>query len=53
MAGTIHLALGAGFPRVGGRNESALHWDLVKDMRRGGRLFCDGELVQQDGGWLL
>jgi aminopeptidase len=53
MAGTIHLALGAGFPRVGGRNESALHWDLVKDMRRGGRLYCDGELVQQDGDWLL
>ena len=53
MAGTIHLALGAGFPRIGGRNESALHWDLVKDMRRGGRLFCDGELVQDDGRWLL
>lgn len=53
MAGTIHLALGAGFPRIGGRNESALHWDLVKDMARGGRLFCDGELVQQDGRWAL
>jgi aminopeptidase len=53
MAGTIHLALGAGFPRVGGRNESALHWDLVNDMRRDGRLYCDGELVQQDDSWLL
>jgi aminopeptidase len=53
MAGTIHLALGAGFPRVGGRNESALHWDLVKDMRREGRLYCDGELVQEEGRWLL
>jgi aminopeptidase len=53
MAGTIHLALGVGFPRIGGRNESALHWDLVKDMRSGGELWCDGELVQRDGGWLL
>jgi aminopeptidase len=53
MAGTIHLALGAGFPVIGGRNESALHWDLVKDMRRGGELWCDGELVQRDGSWLL
>jgi aminopeptidase len=53
MAGTIHLALGAGFPRIGGRNESALHWDLVKGMRGGGRLYCDAELVQEDGRWLL
>lgn len=53
MAGTVHLALGAGFPRIGGRNESALHWDLVKDMRAGGSLYCDGELVQEGGRWLL
>ena len=53
MAGTLHLALGAGFPVVGGRNDSALHWDLVKDMRRRGRLYCDGELVQEDGRWLI
>jgi aminopeptidase len=53
MAGTIHLALGTGFPRIGGRNESALHWDLVKDMRSGGEIWCDGELVQRDGGWLI
>ena len=51
MAGTIHLALGAGFPRVGGRNRSALHWDLVKDLRRGGELWVDGALRQRDGLW--
>ena len=53
MAGTVHLALGHGFPRIGGRNESALHWDLVKDLRPGGTIECDGELVQRDGRWLL
>lgn len=53
MAGTVHLALGHGFPMIGGRNASALHWDLVKDMRQGGRIYCDGELVQKDGVWLL
>jgi aminopeptidase len=53
MAGTVHLALGTGFPFIGGRNASALHWDLVKDMRKGGELRCDGELVQRDGRWLL
>jgi aminopeptidase len=53
MAGTVHLALGHGFPRIGGLNESALHWDLVKDLRPGGRIECDGEVVQRDGRWLL
>jgi aminopeptidase len=53
MAGTVHLALGQGFPRIGGRNESALHWDLVKDLRHGGELWADGDLVQRDGDWLL
>jgi aminopeptidase len=52
MAGTIHLALGHGFPMIGGTNESALHWDLVKSMRAGGRIYADGELVQRDGEWL-
>ena len=53
MAGTVHLALGSGIPAIGGRNESALHWDLVKDLRTRGELWCDGELVQRDGRWLL
>ena len=53
MAGTIHLALGDGFDFLGGRNRSNLHWDLIKDMRRGGRIWCDGELVQEDGRWSL
>jgi aminopeptidase len=52
MAGTVHLALGAGFPQLGGGNESALHWDVIKDLRGGGELWCDGELVQRDGEWL-
>jgi aminopeptidase len=52
MAGTVHLALGNGFPRLGGTNASALHWDLVTDMRDG-ELWCDGELVQQGGRWRL
>jgi aminopeptidase len=51
MDGTIHLAVGAGIPFAGGRNQSATHWDMVKDLRRGGRIECDGEVVQQDGKW--
>src|SRR5437764_14420679 len=51
--GTVHLAIGAGFPALGGRNESVVHWDMVKDLRPGGQLLCDGEVVQENGRWLL
>ena len=45
MAGTVHLALGRSYPETGGRNRSALHWDLICDLRAGGRLTADGEAV--------
>ena len=51
--GTVHLAVGASYTYTGGRNESAVHWDLVKDLRPGGELYADGELVQRDGAWLI
>ncbi len=51
IAGTIHLALGSGFPFLGGTNESAIHWDIVKDLRQGGRIELDGEVVQENGRW--
>jgi aminopeptidase len=49
--GTIHLAIGAGIPSAGGHNESATHWDMVKDLRPGGRIELDGEVVQENGEW--
>ena len=45
MAGTVHLALGRSYPETGGTNASALHWDLICDLRNGGRLTADGEPV--------
>lgn len=51
--GTIHLALGNGFPFIGGQNVSNVHWDMVKDLRQGGRIFCDDQLVQENGTWLI
>jgi aminopeptidase len=51
MYGTIHLAVGAGLPTIGGKNVSAIHWDMVKDLRNGGRIECDGEVVQENGAW--
>ena len=53
IEGTIHLAIGQGFSFIGGSNESAVHWDMVKDLRGGGRIELDGELVQENGRWLL
>ncbi len=49
MGGTVHLALGRSYPETGGVNESALHWDLICDLRSGGRITVDGELLQEDG----
>jgi aminopeptidase len=51
--GTIHLAVGNSYSSTGGKNVSRIHWDIVKDLRRGGRLYADGVLVQQDGAWQL
>ena len=47
--GTVHLALGRSYPETGGKNESALHWDLICDLRRGGRITADGEVLQENG----
>jgi aminopeptidase len=49
MHGTIHLALGMGFAAVGGKNESAIHWDFICDLREGGQVFVDGELFFDSG----
>jgi aminopeptidase len=49
VGGTVHLALGNSYPETGGTNRSAVHWDLVCDLRQGGRLEADGAVVQRDG----
>ena len=49
IGGTVHLALGASYPESGGQVQSALHWDLVCDLRHGSEVFADGEVVYRDG----
>lgn len=49
IGGTVHLALGRSYPETGGVNASAVHWDLICDLRDGGRLSADGEVVQEGG----
>ena len=49
IGGTVHLALGRSYPETGGVNASAIHWDLITDLRGAGRLSLDGEVVQEGG----
>lgn len=49
LSGTVHLALGASYPETGGVNRSAIHWDLICDLRSGGSLTADGSPVLVDG----
>lgn len=49
MGGTVHLALGAAFAEAGGVNQSALHWDMVCDLRKGSEIYVDDELFCKDG----
>jgi aminopeptidase len=53
IGGTVHLAVGSSYPETGGTNQSAVHWDMICDLRGGGRLSADGETIQQDGEFRL
>jgi aminopeptidase len=51
--GSFHMALGASYPETGGKNESAIHWDMICDMRDGGKVTVDGQLMYQDGKFII
>jgi aminopeptidase len=52
IGGTLHLALGSSFKKLGGRNDSGLHWDMICDLRSEGEVYADGELVWKAGQFL-
>jgi aminopeptidase len=53
IGGTIHMALGAGYPDTGSVNKSAIHWDMICDMRDGGKIIIDDELFYESGKFLI
>lgn len=53
IGGTVHLAVGKSYPETLGVNESAVHWDMVCDLRRGGRITVDGDALMEDGKLLV
>jgi len=53
IGGSFHMALGASYPETGGKNESAIHWDMICDMRHGGKVVVDGELMYENGKFVI
>ena len=53
IGGTVHLAIGRSYPDSGSQNRSAIHWDLICDLRRGGRVDVDGEPFLVDGRYVV
>jgi aminopeptidase len=53
IGGTIHMAVGAAIPMTGGKNECAIHWDLIADMKNGGEIYADDELIYKNGKFVI
>jgi aminopeptidase len=53
IGGTIHVAIGAGYPETGSVNQSAIHWDMITDMKADGEIWVDGELFYRRGEFLI
>jgi aminopeptidase len=53
ISGTFHMALGRGYPETGSKNESAIHWDMVCDLREGGQIWVDDQLLYQNGEFVI
>ncbi|GFI60928.1 aminopeptidase 2 [Clostridiales bacterium] len=49
IGGTMHMALGAGFPEAGSKNDSAIHWDMINDMTKCGKVIADGKVIYENG----
>ena len=53
IGGTFHMALGAGYPETGSKNKSAIHWDMICDMRNEAEIAVDGEVIYRNGKFVI
>ncbi len=53
IGGSFHIALGAGYPESGSKNESSIHWDIICDLKNGGEIRVDDDLVYKNGEFLI
>jgi len=53
IGGTVHMAIGQSYYHTGGKNESSIHWDMITDMKKDGKIFADGELIYEKGVFII
>ena len=53
MGGTVHMAIGQAYLQCGGLNKSSIHWDMIAEMRNGGEIYADDELIYRNGHFLF
>ena len=53
IGGSFHMALGAGYPKTGSKNVSAIHWDMICDIREDSEIRVDGDLLYKDGKFMI
>ncbi len=53
LGGTIHMAIGNAYLECRAKNQSAIHWDIIKDMKKNGEIIADGITVYRNGKWLM
>lgn len=53
IGGTIHMAVGQSYLFTGGKNESTVHWDMITDMKDGGKIYADDELIYENGEFII
>lgn len=52
IGGTIHMAVGQSYKQTGGKNQSPIHWDLISEMKDGGQIYTDNNLIYENGVFL-
>ncbi len=53
IGGSIHIAFGSSYPEAGGKNKSGLHWDMIKNMKNGGKIYADDKLIYENGKFII
>lgn len=53
IGGSFHMAVGAGYPETGSQNQSSIHWDMICDLRTGGEIWVDGQLLYKNGQFVI
>jgi aminopeptidase len=53
IGGTVHMAIGMGYPETGSVNRSAVHWDMICDMRTDSEIVVDGETFYKNGAFVV